>query len=211
MQQWDKVFKKEGKVFTAVQEDIPRISRLFKKRKVKRILDLGCGSGRHIIYFAKRGFDIYGIDISEGGLEIAKSWSEKEKVKADLKIGSIYKKLPYPRDFFDAVISIQVIHHGRINNVRKAIREIERVLKPSGLVFITVPKQHKEISKIIAARTYVPIIGWEKGLAHYLFNKNLLRKEFKNFRIYDIWTSSIKQYCLLGELKQKRRRQSILT
>jgi 2-polyprenyl-3-methyl-5-hydroxy-6-metoxy-1,4-benzoquinol methylase len=204
MQQWNKIFKKEGKVFTKVQEDIPRILRLFKKHKVKRILDLGCGSGRHIIYFAKNGFNVYGIDIADEGLKITNSWSEKEKVKVNLKTGSIYKKLPYSRDFFDAVISIQVVHHNRIKNVRKTIREVERVLKPSGLIFITVPKQHKEKFKLIAPRTYVPTVGREKGLVHYLFNKKLLKKEFKNFKIYDIWVSSIKQYCLLGESKRKR-------
>jgi SAM-dependent methyltransferase len=205
MQQWNKIFKKEGKVFTKVQEDIPRILKLFKKHKVKRVLDLGCGTGRHAVYFAKKGFDVYGIDISKEGLQITKSWSKKENVRVNLKCGSIYRKFPYKKDFFDAVISIQVVHHGRINNVRKAIKEIERVLKPGGLVFITVPKEHKEKYKLIADRTYVPIVGWEKGLAHYLFNKILLRKEFKNFKIYAVWVSSIKQYCLLGKLKHKRR------
>jgi ubiquinone/menaquinone biosynthesis C-methylase UbiE len=108
------------------------------------------------------------------------------------------------RNFLPQIKQCNLIHHGRIENIRKAIKEIERVLKPGGLIFITVPKQHKEISKQIANRTYVPIAGWEKGVTHYLFNKNLLRKEFKNFKIYKIWVSSIKQYCFTGELKQKR-------
>jgi len=219
MKQWNKIFKKKGKVFKKIQEGIPKILTLFKKHNVKRILDLGCGSGRHTVCFAKRGFDVYGIDIAKEGIKITKGWLEKEKLQADLKIGSIYKKLPYQDNLFDAVISTNTIHHARIKNIRKAIREIERVLKPKGLIFITVRKRkfrrfypkltiiekygkQKTRYKVIGPRTYVPIEGGEKGLLHYLFNKELLKKEFKNFKIYDIWVDSNRRhYCILAELK----------
>lgn len=93
-------------------------------------------------------------------------------------------------------------------------------MKPAGLIFITVRtrkfkkfylkstiiekyKNQKSRYKVIAPRTYVPIEGGEKGLIHYLFNKNLIRKEFKNFKLYDIWMDTEKRhYCFLGELKK---------
>lgn len=219
MKQWNRIFKKQGKVFLKPQEDILNIVKTFKKHGVKRILDLGCGSGRHVIYFAKNGFSVYGIDIAEEGIKITKEWLKKEKLQANLKVGSIYKKLPYKDNFFDAVISTNTIHHEKIKNIRKAIREIERVLKPKGLVFITVrrrkrrrfyPKftiiekygKQKSRSKVIGLRIYVPIEGGEKGLIHYLFNKELIRKEFKNFKLHDIWVDSVgRHYCFIGELK----------
>ena len=220
MKQWDKIFKWHGKLFTEPQEDIPKIVKLFKKKSVKKVLDLGCGSGRHTVYLAKRGFKVYGVDIAPKGIKITKDWLKKEKVQANLKIGSIYRKLPYQDDFFDAVISTQVIHHEKIENIRKAIKEIERVLKPKGLLFVTVRKRkfkkqwkkgkiiekfgHQKVDyKIVEPRTYIPIEKGEKGLMHYLFNKELLRKEFKNFKIYDLWVNSDKKhYCFLGQLKK---------
>ena len=81
MQQWNKIFKKKGKVFTRAHEDISKILSSFKKHKVKRILDLGCGSGRHTIYFAKRGFDVYGIDVARAGINITRSWLKKKILK----------------------------------------------------------------------------------------------------------------------------------
>ncbi len=49
--------------------------------------------------------------------------------------------------------------------------------------------------------------GGEKGLMHYLFNKELIKKEFKNFKIYKIWVNRSKRsYCFLGELKIKNKR-----
>jgi len=56
--------------------------------------------------------------------------------------------------------------------------------------------------KMIGPRTCIPIEGDEKGLIHYLFNKELLKKEFGGFKIYNIWVDFKKiHYCLLGELK----------
>jgi len=216
MKQWNKIFKKIGKVFIEPQEDIPKIVRLFEKKGVKRILDLGCGTGRHVVYLAKNGFDVYGIDIAEDGIKIAKKWLKENNLKANLKVGSIYQKLPYKDNFFDAVISTNTIHHERIKNIRKVIKEIERILKPRGLIFITVrrrwfrkflPKfsiierygKQKSRYKVIESKTYVPLEGGEKGLPHYLFNRESILKEFKNFRIQNIWFASDRRhYCFLG-------------
>ncbi|MBZ9569409.1 class I SAM-dependent methyltransferase [Patescibacteria group bacterium] len=211
MKQWNKIFKKHGRVFLKPQKDIPKIVKLFKKKGVKKVLDLGCGSGRHIVYLAKHGFEVYGIDIAPKGIRITQSWLKKEKLSSNLKVNNIYKKLPYPNNFFDALISTQALHHNKIRNIRKLIKEIERILKPKGFIFITVSKKGsiKEIPKeklwkikFIAPRTFVPLSHEEKGLIHYWFNKKLLRKEFNNFKIYDIWVNSDgRHYCFLGELK----------
>lgn len=181
-------------------------------------MDLGCGSGRHVIFLAKHGFNVYGFDIADEGMKITRQWLKKEKLKANLKIGSIYKKLPYQNNFFDAVISTHAIHHGKIEDIRKAIRELERVLKPGGLIFVTFRKrkfrkfypnfaiiekygQQKVNYKVISPRTYAPTEGGEKGLPHYLFNKELIRKEFKHFKINELWVSpNGRHYCLLGKL-----------
>ena len=221
MRQWNKIFKQYGKVFARIQEDLPKIVKIFKKHNIKRVLDLGCGSGRHTVYLARNGFKVYGIDIAKEGIKITKEWLKKETLQAIFRIGSIYEKLPYKDDFFDAVISTNTIHHARIKDIRRAIREIERILKPKSLIFITVRKRkfkkfwprftiiekygkQKTNYKVIGYKTYIPIEGGEKGLIHYLFNKELIRKEFNNFKIYDIWVDSERRhYCFLGELKIK--------
>jgi len=218
--QWNKIFGIKGKVFTKPQPDIPKIVKSFEKKGAKRVLDLGCGTGRHLIYLAKKGFDVYGIDIAKRGIEIARKWLKKEGSRANLKIGDIYKKLPYQDSFFDAIISTQVIHHARIDAIRKAIKEIERILKPSGLIFITVRKalrvkgwrknkivihrfkNKKTRYKVVGPRIYTAIEGGEKGLIHFCFNKKWIRKEFKNFKISDIWIKK-GHYCFLGELKKQ--------
>ena len=219
MKQWNEVFKREGKFFLKPHEDMPKIVKLFKKRSVKKVLDLGCGSGRHVVYLAEHGFEVYGIDIAEAGIQIAQDWLRRNDLNADFKIGNLFRELPYKDGFFDAVISIQVLHHARIKDVRDAIKEIERVLKPEGLVFITVPGRRSggkirpiivKSAKKIEPRTYVPLKGSEAGLPHYIYNTNLLRKDFRNFKVHDLWTDSKDYYCLLGELKTPKSAKLIL-
>ncbi len=221
VKQWNKIFKKEGKFFTKVQKDIPKFANLLKKNKVKKILDLGSGSGRHTVYLAKRGFEVFGIDIAQEGINITKNWLKKENLKADLKIGNIYKKLPYPNDFFDTIISTGVICHNNILGIRKIIKEMERILKPQGFIFINVRKNRKytqklnskkilpfgkenTLCKITGPRTCVPLEGGEKGLIHYSFTKQALKKEFKNFDNQTIWLGSDKRHLyIIGRLKKK--------
>lgn len=207
MADWQQIFNKKGRVFTKPQEDMPKVVRLLKKEKAKRVLDLGCGTGRHTVMLAKAGFDVYATDISDEGLRQTREWLRKKRLKARLKKASCYKRFPFKDNFFDAVISTQVIHHNYVKKIRFCISEIERILKPGGIVFITVaatPHGKGNIKpnvKLVAPKTYISMDEFEKGIPHYIYNKRLLRRDFRNFRILKLDKNS--NHCLLGRLKMK--------
>ena len=197
------------------------VVRMFKKRGVKRVLDLGCGSGKHLLYLAGRGFDLYGIDISGEAIKTARGLFKEKNLRADLRVGNIFKRLPFERGYFDAVISTRALHHAGIGDIRRAIREMERVLRPGGVVYVTVRKRTKKGGRrgyrSIGPRTYVPVEGQERGVVHYLFNKKLLEREFRRFKNLRVWVERGPRkwecyYCLLGEAgagnepRKKRRK-----
>jgi SAM-dependent methyltransferase len=219
MRQWNKIFKKGGKVFRGIKTNLSEVVEIFKKENVKKILDLGCGSGRHVVYLAKKKFEVYGIDIAEVGIKITKDWLKGENLKANLKEGNIYEKLPYSSNFFDAVISTGVICHNNIKGIRKTIKELERVLKIGGFLFLNVRRNRKytrvnskkvlpfgkerTLCRITGPRTCVPLEGGEKGLIHYNFTKDSLRKELKNFKTLNIWIGADKRHLdFLGKLNK---------
>ena len=207
---WDKIFKKEGRFFIKPEKCVLKAVKFLKKEKIKRVLDLGCGSGRHLVFLAKEGFDVYGFDISKHGIKIARNWLKEENLKANLKINDFYKRLPYKDNFFDAIISIAALHHGKIGEIKKLIKEMKRILKPNGLIFVTahkklpkkkIPKEKLFGIKYIAPRTYVILGGPEKGGIHFNFNKKILKREFRNFEFLKLWLKP-GHYCLLAKLKK---------
>ncbi len=72
MPTWNAIFKKKGIYLTEPHEDMNSLIKLLKKEKARRILDLGCGTGRHTILLAKSGFDVYGMAISREGLKLTR-------------------------------------------------------------------------------------------------------------------------------------------
>lgn len=120
MKQWNKIYK-QYKSYGAPLGYLSEFIKLFGKQNSKKVLDLGCGSGKHAVYLAKQNFNVWGIDASIEAIKIARKELKRNKVRADLKIGSIYHKLPYNSNFFDAIISLRVINHGKIKQIRNII------------------------------------------------------------------------------------------
>ncbi|KUK82541.1 MAG: methyltransferase type 11 [Microgenomates bacterium 39_6] len=212
---WDKIYKNLGKDFTSKLGNWDKFVELLKKNKVQKVLDVGCGSGEHLLSLAKEGFKVWGFDLSFEAIEIAKKTFADAGFEADFKVASMHKKLPYKDNFFDLVYSLRTLNHGRRGNVEFTAKEMHRVLRPGGLMFITVIKilgRKRAIGrtrlntlpvKIIAPYTYVPLEGKEKGIIHFLFNQRILREIFSQFEVLEVWVDYgqkpwEKYYCLLA-------------
>jgi 2-polyprenyl-3-methyl-5-hydroxy-6-metoxy-1,4-benzoquinol methylase len=203
---WNEIFKQQGKVFRGPHEDMPRVARLLRERGGSTILDLGCGTGRHVVYLARSGFSVSGLDSSPEGIRLTREWLEEEGLDADLRLQSMSEKLPFEDGFLDAVISVQVIHHADIATIRSIVQEIARVLKPGGLLFVTVPqlKAGRPCAwwgtsfERVELHTFLPLDGPEQGLLHHYFTPQELQEEFSGFDIAEMHVDSVDHHCLLG-------------
>jgi tellurite methyltransferase len=197
---WNEVFKTQGTFFTDPHEDMPDVVTLLRKEKARRVLDLGSGSGRHVVYLAQHGFSVFGFDKSEEGLDITREWLKREGLEADLRSGEMTVALPYEDDFFDAVLSIQVIYHAVLTDITRTVDEIKRVLKTSGLIFITFPSLRNQGRKYeeIEPGTFIPLDGMEKGLPHHYFTPDTFGELFKDFEITDIHVDKVDHYAVTG-------------
>lgn len=212
--QWEKIYQGEGQsykyynILETPHTDMDKIIKLFKKNKVKRVLDLGCGAGRNTWYLANHGFEVYGLDNAPTGLKILKKALQERGLKAELRVGDAFTKLPYVDNFFDAVISVQVMQHAKEPTIIKAIKEIIRVVKPNGLIFITLCGRCSkgkvryclvQTAKKIAPNTYVPTQGNEAGLVHFIYNRGLIKKHYKKFKMIDLWRDDKDYYAFIAK------------
>jgi 2-polyprenyl-3-methyl-5-hydroxy-6-metoxy-1,4-benzoquinol methylase len=182
---------------------MPGIVNLLKERGTKTVLDLGNGTGRHTVYMAQNGFTVYGMDNSPQAIQSAQEWLQAEGLTADLKYGDITEPFPYPDAFFDGLISVQVINHGDNATVKRIADEITRVIKPGGLIFITVAtlKNQAKTWEQIEPNTFMPLDGREKGLLHHFFTPEELQALFSGFEIKDTHLDKGQHYCLTAVKK----------
>ncbi|MEU9884738.1 class I SAM-dependent methyltransferase [Sphaerisporangium sp. NPDC051011] len=109
-----------------------------------RVLDLGCGGGRHAFEVLRRGADVVAFDQDADELKsVASMFAAMEtageappEATAETVTGDALA-MPFPDASFDRVIAAEVLEH--IPDDMAAMREIHRVLKPGGLAAVTVP------------------------------------------------------------------------
>ncbi len=190
MKDWDNAYRKEGEIQSDVIALVQGTARKLKAEGAKKILDLGCGTGRHTVFLASNGFDVYGIDISESALGITRKNLEKMGLKAKLSKGDV-SSLGFDDEYFDAVISTYVIHHAKLEVIRKVISEVARVLKAGGVFsFIVLSDEDgwygrgEEIEPKTFIRNGDPTEG---DVPHHYFSESGLRKELKSFEILEFF------------------------
>jgi ubiquinone/menaquinone biosynthesis C-methylase UbiE len=102
-----------------------------------RILDAGCGFGETLLCLARnfQETEAIGIDLSEPLLEIARSSASQSEFLNRIEFiqADVYD-IPYPNEYFDVVLSINMVH--LVDDPLKMLHELERVLRKNGYLFI---------------------------------------------------------------------------
>ena len=113
-------------------------------RSGDRLLDMGCGAGRHAFESMRRGARVVALDYSFPELVDVKStyfaMVEAGEIASDAEAGAIRGdalRLPFPDGTFDRIIASEVLEH--IDDDEGAIAELTRVLRPGGTMAVTVP------------------------------------------------------------------------
>lgn len=97
-----------------------------------RVLDAGCGTGFNVAYYSRLG-RAFGLDLSTAAMSSVRKRGLHTVCQADVT------QIPYASETFDAVLSFDVICQGRQPPVEGGLREMARVLRRSGYLFVRVP------------------------------------------------------------------------
>ena len=141
-----------------------------------RIVDVGCGSGRNLVYLLREGYEVYAVDLDPRAIEGVRRLAARlaPALPSDNFRLEQIEEMSFPNGFADFVISSAVLHFARDDNHFQAmLRETWRVLKPGGLLFCRLASSigmERQIKPLGQRRFLLP-----DGSERYLVDEPLLR------------------------------------
>ena len=140
---WE-VLSKDDEYWNTPDFMIHYLNNRWKKAGFETFLDIGCGMGRHSIYMAEEGFNVYGIDYSKYVIDIVKEKAYLNGLDIKLSIGDI-SKLPYESESVDCMAAIGVLSNSDKNGISVILKEMHRVLKDGGETYFNIISKISDI------------------------------------------------------------------
>lgn len=138
---------------------------------------------------ASKGFEVVGLDVSDTALAMCSERVSKACFKNTVLVKHEMLELPFIDNYFDSVLSTNVIHHAPLRQIKMTINEIHRVLEKNRSVLVTVASDsdyRNHTGRKIEDNTYVFTEGDEVGITHHFFKEDELARCFGRFEIFSL-------------------------
>ncbi len=97
-----------------------------------KVLELGCGTGNYLHYFARNGFDTTGVDFAETAINIARENSLKQNLNCNFIVSDVNGEIPELTGKFDFIYDWDLLHHIFPENRENYMKNVDRLLAPMG-------------------------------------------------------------------------------
>jgi SAM-dependent methyltransferase len=148
----------------------------------KRVLDVGCGPGRHALALARRGIDIVGVDLSEDFITLARDAAAADGLPARFEVGDV-RELAHDAEF-DAVICLCQGGFGLLGGRDEAgaFERIAAAARPGGRLALTAFSSAFAVRFVEEGETFDPATG-------VLHERSAVRNEVGEEEVFDLWTT----------------------
>lgn len=165
---------------------------LLKQHGVQTVCDAACGFGAYSLMLASNGFQVEGFDISPTSVEVTKTLLRKYDIdSSNYKAASVldtgYKKQ------FDAVTARSVLDHLYVEEARKGLDELLRIVKPGGIVIVSFDGMDEDDLKIQHEITEDGSILYRdekrNGMVYHFYADEELSTWLKSYSVVDSYTN----------------------
>lgn len=106
-----------------IKEPMPLLVRVADESKPGRALDLACGTGRHAIFLAERGWHVTAVDASRVGIEIAKTMAKLRKVEVDWRVADLERgEFEIETESYDLICVFYYLQRDLFPQLRAGVR-----------------------------------------------------------------------------------------
>mgnify|MGYP001204148265 CR=1 FL=1 len=197
IQNWNKSYKKFENHLIYPNEEVVRFVANhinIKKKKLnynKKLLDFGCGAGRHLKFSLENGFYTIGLEVSDVALKQAKHFLNFNKFRKNTYklIKTLDSVIPLKNNSIDYLIADGVLDSMMTKDILASIEEIFRIIKNNGLIYISLMSD-KTMRKGKFLNKFDQLISesHENKTVQSYFNYKRIKKLFKNFKIVELYT-----------------------
>jgi ubiquinone/menaquinone biosynthesis C-methylase UbiE len=189
---WDKMIA--TKTYGLIEPDTYVINKLsfFKDLGAKKILDLGCGQGRHTLLLARKDFETFALDISSAAITNTKNALKKEKLSAEIVVGDM-RKMEYPDNFFDAVLAWRSLYLGKTDEISNSFKEAKRILRPGGVIYASIRSTNNTLchvgrlkGKELEKNTFLLDCDGLSSIVYHFFTRDEVTGHLSDFEILEI-------------------------
>lgn len=156
-----------------------------------RVLDLGCGPGRHAIAFALARFSVTATDSSTEAIRHLDAWASSLGLPIETRVCDVLAEA-LPGETYDVVLSYNVIYHGSRDQFARAIQHVRELLGRQGTFFFTCPSRRDGkygFGEKVAPHTFRCTKSITPGDVHYFADEDDLADLLTGFRILACWKS----------------------
>ena len=140
---WE-VLSKDDEYWNTPDFMIHYLNYRWKNLGFKDFLDIGCGMGRHCVFMAENGYNVYGFDYSKYVVDIVKDKISEKNLNAKLCIGDM-SSMPFENESMDCMIAINVLYNSDKEGVARVLSEMHRVLKDSGEAYLNIISKSNDL------------------------------------------------------------------
>ena len=163
---------------------------IWKKEGKTRVLDLGCGVGRHSMLFYDYGFKVTACDITPYAINYLKSWQEKRNISFPV-IECDMLNMPFKNNSFDSIYAYHVLSHTNLEGFKKLFDKIYDILDTNGEIYFDVLSKKCFLYSEsgypkIDSNTILSQAENEMDVPHICFDYNELIDILKKFEIVNI-------------------------
>ena len=153
-----------------------------------RVLDIGCGVGRHTIYLASRGFEVTATDNAPAAVSACRRNLHERRLQAQVLEVEMTDN-PFPDGYFDGLVAAHVIHHTDVATLTRIISLIHQKLGAGGwFVWATASSRNRDLSaaREIEPGTWVDENRREGPVPHHYCTEQEIRSLLSSYDIQSL-------------------------
>lgn len=184
---WDSYWRSDANrgYWEKPDDSVVQVVQELDRSRIKEVLDLGCGIGRHTILFAQSGFNVTALDSSAEALAALTHQLHEKTLHAKL-VQCDYLRATFPTASFDFVLAYNVIYHGYLQDAKEIVGSVQRWLRQGGKFYFTCPSRRDDKygnGEMVFPNTYKPLNSVHPGDVHYFADESDIGSWLQGFTV----------------------------